>query len=219
MKDQSGRDLASLLSPKPVSNKNKDIYNPRLYWDRTQKNWVTIGEIDIAVRLLPFKGASPYDETTPLFIYKPQHKFGSSYTTCNSARNEPCPICDSKNKKISEIRPSFIVNVLILKDTQHPELEGRVMLYQCEPDVMECIGSAIETCNPFDVEIGKTLTVNILPKSDKANHINTIKWIESTKIDDVDRVLNACYDFNEVMDKYVHTLDEISETYRIWGGR
>jgi len=214
-------DLKSLKPTPPTKEVEKNcgsIYNPRL----SVIKYSTAGQkdIDIELKLLPFCGSSEDA------IYKPQHNLcrkvklngkditKNSYTTCNSVRDEPCPICDHTGVNLPIIH-NFLVNVLILKDTQHPELEGKIMLYQCDVDISEFIYNAKDE-NPFDGKNGKILKINIASSPARPYHTNTMSWIEPIKIDDLDTILDACSDYETAVVQYVHTLDKIRTSFHFY---
>ena len=212
--------FSDLKSLKPTPT----IYNPRL---KKVSKYSTAGQkdIDIELKLLPFHGGSE-DDTIHTSIYKSQHNLcrdiilngkqitKTSFTTCNSVRDEPCPICEHTGVNLPIIH-NFLLNVLILKDTQHPELEGKVMLYQCDLDVAEFIHNAKDE-NPFDVKNGKILKINIASSPARPYYTYTMSWIEPAKIDDIDTILDTCRDYETAMVQYVYTLDKIRTTFHYY---
>lgn len=130
------------------------------------------------MRFLP----SHPDEISP-FVENRSHMFQLQNGTwfgcdCLSKFGKPCPICDynraawkkygreeGKNHVLGKYKPKYITNVLIVRNPNAPETEGKVFRFEFGPLVMKLISEAmtdhedqeaglIKGFNPFDWKTG-----------------------------------------------------------------
>ncbi len=97
---------------------------------------------------------------------------------CLSKWGKPCPICDynrmmwkkwgreeGRNKVLGKFKPKYVSNVLIVRNPNAPETEGKVFRFEYGPLVMKMISEAmtdhedqeaglIKGFNPFDWKLG-----------------------------------------------------------------
>lgn len=130
------------------------------------------------MRFLP----SHPDEISP-FVENRTHMFqlqnGSWFgCDCLSKWGKPCPICDynraawkkygreeGKNHVLGKYKPKYVTNVLIVRNPNAPETEGKVFRFEFGPLIMKMISEAmtdhedqeaglIKGFNPFDWKTG-----------------------------------------------------------------
>jgi len=136
------------------------------------------GSYEVVMRFLP----SHPDEVAP-FIENRNHMFqlknGAWFgCDCLSKWGKPCPICDfnramwkkypkeeAKNKTLGKFKPNYVSNVLIVRNDNAPETEGKVFRFEYKSLVMGLISKAmtdhedpeegiIKGFNPFDWKTG-----------------------------------------------------------------
>ena len=136
------------------------------------------GTYEVVMRFLP----SHPDEISP-FIENRNHMFQLKNGTwfgcdCLSKFGKPCPICDynramwkkyskeeAKNHTLGKFKPNYVSNVLIVRNDNAPETEGKVFRFEYKSLVMGLISKAmtdhedpeegiIKGFNPFDWKNG-----------------------------------------------------------------
>ena len=136
------------------------------------------GTYEVVMRFLP----SHPDEIAP-FIENRNHMFQLKNGTwfgcdCLSKFGKPCPICDynramwkkypkeeAKTKTLGKFKPNYVSNVLIVRNDNAPETEGKVFRFEYKSLVMGLISKAmtdhedpeegiIKGFNPFDWKNG-----------------------------------------------------------------
>lgn len=136
------------------------------------------GKFTVVLRFLP----SCVDEFTP-FIENRTHMFqlpnGSWFgSDCLSKFGKPCPICDynreqfkkytkeeAKTKSFGKYKSKYICNILVIRNPNAPESEGKVYRFEFGPQIMKMISAAmtdrndpeaglIKGFNPFDWKTG-----------------------------------------------------------------
>lgn len=136
------------------------------------------GTYEVVMRFLP----SHPDEISP-FIENRNHMFQLKNGTwfgcdCLSKFGKPCPICDynramwkkyskeeAKNHTLGKFRPNYVSNVLIVRNDNAPETEGKIFRFEYKSLVMGLISKAmtdhedpeegiIKGFNPFDWKNG-----------------------------------------------------------------
>ena len=136
------------------------------------------GSYEVVMRFLP----SHRDEISP-FVENRNHMFQLKNGTwfgcdCLSKFGKPCPICDynramwkkyskeeAKNHTLGKFKPNYVSNVLIVRNDNAPETEGKVFRFEYKSLVMGLISKAmtdhedpeegiIKGFNPFDWKNG-----------------------------------------------------------------
>lgn len=168
---------------------------------------------------------------------------------CLSKWGKPCPICDynrmmwkkwgreeGRNKVLGKFKPKYVSNVLIVRNPNAPETEGKVFRFEYGPLVMKMISEAmtdhedqeaglIKGFNPFDWKLGANFVfegvqVGKFTKNDSShfgsqkpiNKWNGKSFVELTdaEIDEIEKNLYTLADCehkeNEVKD-YQQILD------------
>lgn len=136
------------------------------------------GTYEVVMRFLPCnkEEISPFVENrSHMFQLKNGSWFGCD---CLSKYGKPCPICDfnramwkkypkeeAKNKTLGKFKPNYISNVLIVRNDNAPETEGKVFRFEYKSLVMGLISKAmtdhedpeegiVKGFNPFDWKTG-----------------------------------------------------------------
>ena len=141
------------------------------------------GSADVLIRFLPDKdGQLPYR-------LRYSHSFKGDdgrwifYDVCDTTKGKGanCPVC-AMNSKLwatgdpatqNEVRKrarkkNYMFNIVVLNDKRNPELNGKVMLYQCGPSIFNMILNALkpqyedeEPKNVFDLIEGYNFRIRI----------------------------------------------------------
>lgn len=136
------------------------------------------GKYSVVMRFLPSHPSEfkPFIENrTHMFQLQNGSWFGCD---CLSKYGEPCPICDynramwrkygkeeGKNHVLGKFKPKYVSNVLIVRNPNAPDTEGKVYRFEYGPLVMKMISDAmtdhedneaglIKGFNPFDWKKG-----------------------------------------------------------------
>lgn len=172
------RDLNSYFSAiqatTQTSNTQKKSYKVENAFTPVAKD----GKYSVVMRFLP----SNVNEFRP-FIENRNHMFqlknGSWFgCDCLSKFGKPCPICDYnrqmwkehpgeeyKNYSLGKFKPKYVSNVLIVRNPNAPDTEGKVFRFEYGPLVMKMISEVmtdhedpeaglVKGFNPFDWQTG-----------------------------------------------------------------
>ena len=144
-------------------------------------------------------------------------------TVCPGTAGHKCPICDYYFSKDKDNRDKqfarmtkYIMNILVVKDFQHPENDGKVFLYRCPVSIMQKIESAIkdkdemdmpkESINVFDMWEGANINVVSKDKSGWLNYDASTVAQKSPIFEDVNNT--ALY---EELYKKLYKLEEFKK--------
>lgn len=166
---------------------------------------------------------------------------------CLSKWGKPCPICDynrmmwkkwgreeGRNKVLGKFKPKYVSNVLIVRNPNAPETEGKVFRFEYGPLVMKMISEAmtdhedqeaglIKGFNPFDWKLGANFVfegvqVGKFTKNDSShfgsqkpiNKWNGKSFVEltDTEIDEIEKNLYTLADCE-------HKEDEVKDYQQI----
>ena len=169
--------LKARRSSMSVSNaqKNLDKLGKKTY-DKDERFWYPKRDDEdntsCIIRFLPASDKSEQD-FLPFF----QHNFKgiggkTLFTTCPTSIGEDCPVCAHNGQRIdwdhateaekNEVRPrlrnkKFVANVLVIKDQENPENNGKVFVFQFGPFIMKLLQGAMKpqfadsvAINPFN---------------------------------------------------------------------
>ena len=118
---------------------------------------------------------------------------------CNKNFGESCPVCNTywklKNSRsvVDQAKAdtinrsvSYYSYILVLEDTQHPELEGKIMIFQYGVKIAnkikeEKMGMYGEKCNVFDLAEGKDFLI-VVKKVGDWNNYDSSKFLELTPL-------------------------------------
>lgn len=145
------------------------------------------------------------------------------YVNCPKTLNQKCPICDyafnhkeDKSKMASE---HFIANILVIRDPNNPDNEGKVFLFRFKRDVWKKIEQKITPEDPeidppvniFDVENGANLKLVGVKKSvpgfsKLVTRYDESAWMQTGPI--VIKGEKMSGDFLESLDEKVYSLAE-----------
>lgn len=149
--------IKSAEAPKRYNDEDKkNFYSPKL--DET-------GNATAIIRFLP-----PHPEESTPFVKLYNHGFkdinGWYIENCPSTNNDPCPVCkynaqmwDSGNEEEGRKRKrklSYFTNILVIRDPNQPEAEGKVFKYRYGLKIHEKI---MEKLNPKDPDIDEKVIV------------------------------------------------------------
>jgi hypothetical protein len=160
---------------KGFNNKDENLYKP----DAKSNN----GAYSAIIRFLP-----PTEGEEMPFIKRFSHGWedvgGWFIYNCPSTMGDSCPVCKENgrvwktNEEIARPRSrkaSFYANILIVKDKQNPELEGKVMKYRYGVKIHEKIMAKL---NPEDEDFEQKVIV--FDYDSGANFKLVIKTIDSS---------------------------------------
>lgn len=209
------------------------------------------GKYSVVMRFLP----SNVNEFRP-FIENRNHMFqlknGSWFgCDCLSKFGKPCPICDYnrqmwkehpgddyKNYSLGKFKPKYVSNVLIVRNPNAPDTEGKVFRFEYGPLVMKMISEVmtdhedpeagtVKGFNPFDWKTGANfvfegISAGKYMKNDTShfgspkpiNRWDGSKFVELTdeEIDDIESKLFTLDDC-EHKESDVRSYDEILAAY------
>lgn len=143
---------------------------------------------------------------------------------CPTTSKHKCPICEhyfSKSKDEREAQfarmSKHIMNILVVKDFNHPENNGKVFLWKCPVSVMQKIAKALketdemdmpkESINVFDMWEGANINLVTCDKSGWLNYDSTTIAPKSPIFEDTENT--ALY---EDLYKKLYPLSEFKET-------
>lgn len=191
------------------------------------------GKYSVVLRFLP-----PNKNEIAPFVENRTHMFqlqnGSWFgCDCLGKWGKPCPICDfnraawkkygreeGRNHVLGKAKPKYITNVLIVRNPNAPETEGKVFRFEFGPLIMKMISEAmtdhedneaglIKGFNPFDWKTGANFVyegvqVGKFTKND-SSHFGTPKpinrWNGKTFVELSDDEIDA-------IESQLYTLDE-----------
>jgi gp32 DNA binding protein like len=143
-----------------------------------------------------------------------------------NGKNEKCPVCESNSElwnsgiddNIAIVRGTdnnpgrkrklrYISNILVVKDKEHPENEGKVFLFSYGAKIFAKIEGAgksdfedVETINPFDMYEGANFLLKINKDKGYRNYDNS-KFDKQTAVDKnekkMEEIYNQLYSLNE----------------------
>lgn len=129
-------------------------------------------------------------------------------------------------------KTTYISNILVVKDKNNPENEGKVFLFKYGKSIFEFITTAIkpkfdddETFLPFDPFEGRNFAIKIY-KSDKNQQFTyeASKFLKESAIGDTDEeieeILNQTYDITEfIADDQFKSYGELNKRFlQVWEG-
>lgn len=137
---------------------------------------------DVTIRFLPGK-----EETDAPYIIRYSHMFKGDngkwfiMDVCPTSNGEKCPVCEINSKmwnteepKKQEIvrqrkrRKNYFFNILVVKDSEQPEKEGKVFPFMCGSQIFNMIVENMkpqfgeEPKNPFDLFEGNNFHLRIM---------------------------------------------------------
>lgn len=207
------------------------------------------GKFSVVLRFLP----SHPDETKP-FIANKTHMFklpNDSWFGCDclSKFGLPCPICEynrdqfkkfgkeeGKQRSFGKARDRYVSNILIVKNPNAPETEGKVFRFEYGAQIMKLLAEAmtdhedpeagmINGFNPFDWKNGANFVYEGVqgsngPKLDSSHFgpqrpIN--RWDAASKqfIDLTDSEIDVIESNLYTLDEYDHKKDEVKDYQQI----
>lgn len=218
-------------SEKKTFEKDKRLYIP-------QKN--KDGSFNALIRFLPQKDLSkvPYVELySHNFSVKDKWYINDCPTTIKGSK---CPVCES-NKELWDSDEDTVrkrsrklrvySNILVLKDPQNPENEGKVFIYGYGVKIFNKIkaamfpgeGSIDDPIRVFDFYEGVNFKLNIKniktntgyqPNYDDSKFSDTITEVADGDDDAIEQIHNQCYDLSEFNDpKRFKTYGELLERF------
>lgn len=157
-----------------TSSKGRKSYKVENAFEPTEKD----GKYSVVMRFLPPHPSEfrPWVENqTHMFKLKNGLWFGCD---CLGKFNQPCPICkknaeiwktygreEAKNHLLGKARPKYVCNVLIVKNPNNPDTEGKVFRFEFGPLIFGMLtkaatnhddadGGLVEGFNPFQYDKG-----------------------------------------------------------------
>ena len=137
---------------------------------------------DVTIRFLPGK-----DESDAPYVIRYSHMFKGDngkwfiMDVCPTSNGNKCPVCEINSKmwsteepKKQEIvrqrkrRKNYFFNVLVVKDSEQPEKEGKVFPFMCGAQIFNMIVESMkpqfgeEPKNPFDLFEGNNFHLRIM---------------------------------------------------------
>ena len=171
---------ANLLQKETERENGKQSYSDDRFWTLDYDKNTKVGKAIIRP-IGPSIGEEDEYVTEYTHFIRRNNKILS--VKCPTTEKHKCPICEyyfSKDKDDRDnINTKFIMNILVVKDFQHPENDGKVFLYKCPVSVMNKIREALkdkdemdmpkESVNVFDMWEGAN--INLITK-DKGGFLN-----------------------------------------------
>lgn len=181
-----------------ASNK-KDWNDPRFYYPERDKS----GKAAVVIRFLPDINGIEFSRRIHHYLHG---KNGWYIENCPKTIdvNADCPVCEAKNKNVSDSggwdkqneeqkkyssdrswKTEFVSNILILKDSRNPELEGHVKLFKYGKEIMmnyiekapiQEFDSDPDPFNPFNLESGRNFNLNIIKDEKKRTTYVKSTW-------------------------------------------
>lgn len=126
---------------------------------------------------------------------------------------------DKDNARSRKRKTTYFANILVIKDPAHPELEGKVMIYEYGPQIHKMIedaayppapefegDEAVEALNAFDIDNGADFVIRITGrtlKNSKGQNITVPNYEKSSfkakaplangKEKEMERIWNECH--------------------------
>ena len=174
---------ANLLQKETERENGKQSYSDDRFWTLDYDKNTKVGKAIIRP-IGPSIGEEDEYVTEYTHFIRRNNKILS--VTCPTTEKHKCPICEYYFSKDKDDRDNnfarntkFIMNILVVKDFQHPENDGKVFLYKCPVSVMNKIREALkdkdemdmpkESVNVFDMWEGAN--INLITK-DKGGFLN-----------------------------------------------
>ncbi|MBO7044261.1 hypothetical protein J6W34_07075 [bacterium] len=174
---------ANLLQKETERENGKQSYSDDRFWTLDYDKNTKVGKAIIRP-IGPSIGEEDEYVTEYTHFIRRNNKILS--VKCPTTEKHKCPICEYYFSKDKDDRDNnfarntkFIMNILVVKDFQHPENDGKVFLYKCPVSVMNKIREALkdkdemdmpkESVNVFDMWEGAN--INLITK-DKGGFLN-----------------------------------------------
>lgn len=196
------------------------------------------GNASVVIRFLPgpiLEGANDSID----FVKEYKHSFKGPSTkwfiepcpTQLGGDNNPCPCCEENSRLWALGEPgekvvregkrsrqvSFVSNVLIVRDSKNPELEGKVMLFRYGKKIFDMVASAAKpkfaedpSINVFDLWEGADFNFRIV-KKDKQTNYDDSKFKDPSAIGKDDDEREKLY--NQVVDLSEFNSPKLFKTY------
>lgn len=193
------------------------------------------------IRFLPSKDGSdiPYELIYSHFFQGDDGKW-CIVDRCPRTFGEDCKICEKNGKLYNtgkdadknlasrrKARKNYLFNILILKDSEHPENEGKVMPFKAGPAIFQIILDSMtsqfgeEPKRPFDLYSGHNLilrvrldpTKNNLPQYDKSKFEDTATPVAKND-EDLKQIFDEMCDLKEFVMKGKKSEEEIERLAR-----
>jgi hypothetical protein len=223
---------------KKVADLNANPYEDDRFWQPTVDK---AGNGLAIIRFLPAKDG----EDIP-FVRIFSHNFkgpgGWLIENCLTTRNEKCPVCEENtllwnsgiedNKAIvrgvngqagRKRKLSYISNILVVKDKDHPENDGKVFLYKYGAKIFGKIEDASkpefedsQVINPFDMWEGANFKLKIANVEGYRNYDKSI-FEAPTQVDKSEAVMEEIY--NKLYSLQAFVADDQFKSYDALKGR
>lgn len=219
IKAKSKERKANLQSKEAERESGKQSYNDERFWTLDYDKNTKVGKAIIRP-IGPAMGEEDEYVTEYTHFIRRNNKILS--VKCPTTEKHKCPICEYYFSKDKDSRDNnfarntkFIMNILVVKDLQHPENDGKVFLYKCPVSVMNKIREALkdkdemdmpkESVNVFDMWEGANINLITKDKGGFLNYDSSNVASPSPIFDDVDN--GALY---EELYKKLYSLKEFT---------
>lgn len=207
-------------------NKDKSFKDERFYYPKLKEDGTAAAEI----RFLPQK-----DEKALPILKRLKHEFkgpgGWFINECPRTIREKCPVCEAidplweTDRKLASVRgkkTEYVANILVIKDPQCRENEGKVFLFKfgqsiykkimaklspAADDVADGLDEVVVVFHPHDganfkFKIKTTETADDTGKKRHYPNYDTSEWCAPSSLTDeqIDTVKEHLYDLNEFLD-------------------
>lgn len=185
-----------------TTQKDRKIEKDSRFWELDYDKQTKVGAAII-------RPIGPADGESDMFVTEYSHFLKKSgkflVTGCPTTVGQKCPICahywntpkEERNPSFSKTT-KFIFNILVVNDKQHPENNGKVMLWKCPVSVMNKIkeqlkesdefGMKRKPINVFDMWEGANVRVVTSEKSGYISYERSTVEVPSPIFEDVDNV-------------------------------